>query len=330
MTPWLGRLALPSQCNMNGLDQKVIQEILSRGNLFEVGGCVRDSLLGMRAAEKDHDYLVTGIAFEDLVDLLKRHGHADLVGKSFGVIKFAPRREEEGPPPTFDLALPRREFSTGAGHRDFQVDFDHSLSVEDDLARRDFTINAIARDLRNNTLIDPFDGQGDLKRGVIRMLAPDTFRDDPLRMLRAIQFAARFEFNIEPQTFMAISANANLIGTVTSERIQEELNKLLTKAKKPSRGFMLMRETGLLTHILPELEAGVGVEQPGGYHAYDVFIHSVLTVDHLPPRLHLRLAGLLHDIAKPMCKEVQADRARFYGHDARGARMAEELLTRLR
>ncbi|NIP44572.1 MAG: HDIG domain-containing protein [candidate division Zixibacteria bacterium] len=316
---------------MQGLSKKVVDEILKHGNLYEVGGCVRDSLLGMGIAEKDRDYLVTKVEFEKLVKLLKKHGHVDLVGKSFGVIKFTSSNNGSDHQVTYDIALPRSEFSTGVGHRDFQVDFDHTLPIEEDLKRRDFTINAIARNLRDNELVDPYGGREDLKHGLIRMLAPNTFEDDPLRMLRAVQFAARFEFEIEPQTFEAIRQNAGLISAVSPERIQEELNKLLTRAKKPSKGFILMEQTKLLQVILPELAVGVGVDQPGGYHAHDVFMHSLYTVDELPQdNLELRLAGLLHDIAKPQTKQMRNDKANFYGHDQQGAKMAVEFLQRLR
>jgi putative nucleotidyltransferase with HDIG domain len=315
---------------MQGLSEKVVDEILKQGNLYEVGGCVRDSLLGMGIAEKDRDYLVTKIEFEKLVEVLKKHGHVDLVGKSFGVIKFT-ASNNGAERITYDIALPRSEFSTGIGHRDFKVDFDHTLPIEEDLKRRDFTINAIARNLRDDKLVDPYGGQQDLKHGLIRMLTPNTFEDDPLRMLRAVQFAARFDFEIEPQTFEAIRQNAGLINTVTPERIQEELNKLLTRSKRPSRGFILLDQTNLLKIILPELAVGIGVDQPGGYHAHDVFLHSLYTVDELPQdNLCLRLAGLFHDIAKPHTKRVKDGKAHFYGHDQQGSDIAKEALSRLR
>lgn len=316
---------------MQGLNKNLIDEILQKGNIFEVGGCVRDSLMGLGISEKDRDYLVTRIEFDQLVSILKKYGYVDLVGKSFGVIKFTASPNGDNLTETYDIALPRSEFSTGQGHRDFHVDFDHKLPVEEDLKRRDFTINAIARNLRSGELVDPYGGQEDLKRGLIRMLTSETFSDDPLRMLRAMQFAARFDFQIEPQTFQAIKTNAGLIQTVSPERIQEELNKLLTKSKKPSAGFFLMRDSGLLNYIMPELGAGVDVDQPGGYHAYDVFSHSVYVADQIScGNLTLRLAGLLHDIAKPQTKFVEEGKARFYGHDNQGAKLTEDLLKRLR
>jgi len=317
--------------SMVGLSQNVITEILGAGNIFEVGGCIRDALMGISKAEKDKDYLVTNIPFEQLVSILKKYGQVDLVGKSFGVIKYTTSPNADDRSYTYDIALPRREYSIGSGHRDFRVDFDHTLPVEKDLERRDFTVNAIARNMKTDRLIDPFSGQDDLKRGVIRMLRADTFPDDPLRMLRAVQFASRFEFEIEPQTYQAICENVELITTVSPERIAEELNKLLEKSTRPSVGFMLMKESGLLERIMPEIAGTYNVDQPGGFHAHNVFRHSILTADNLPlDNLALRYAGLLHDIAKPQTKFVEAGLAHFYGHDAQGAEMAENLLTRLR
>ncbi|MBD3383178.1 MAG: HD domain-containing protein [candidate division Zixibacteria bacterium] len=315
---------------MYGLNRAVVDEILEHGNLYEVGGYVRDSLRGVDFPEKDRDYLVTKIEFDRLVRILTGFGQVDLVGRSFGVIKFTASPNGIKNTITYDIALPRSEFSTGSGHRDFKVDFDHKLPIEEDLLRRDFTINAMARDLRTGEILDPFGGGEDLKNGLIRMLRPDTFKDDPLRMMRAIQFAARFEFQIEPQTFAAIVENVDLITTISPERIQEELNKMLTRAQKPSIGFILMKECGMLKKILPELAETVDVDQPGGYHAHDVFTHSINTVDQLKPSLVVRLAGLLHDVAKPPSRTLEGDRAHFYGHEVMGAKMASEVLSRLR
>jgi len=269
---------------------------------------------------------------DELCSLLSHFGKVDLVGKSFGVIKFIPFKKfsEDKEPKTFDIALPRKEYSTGAGHKDFKVDFDHNLKVEDDLYRRDFTINALAYDLHTKKLIDPLKGKKDIKNRLIRMTNPDSFKDDPLRMLRGIQFAARFEFGIEKETYESLCKNAKLINTISAERIQEELNKLLTKAKYPSTGFRLMHKTGLLKEVLPELEACIGVEQPGGYHEYDVFEHTLLTVDSAPRDLVIRLACLFHDISKPQARALTEDGATFYGHEKKGARITKIILQRLR
>lgn len=316
---------------MFGLDPEVIDAITSRGRLYEVGGTVRDSLLNLSVeAVKDRDFLVTGIPYDELFRILKKFGRVDMVGKSFGVIKFLPRDSEAGTAALIDFALPRREISTGTGHRDFSVDYDHTLPVEVDLQRRDFTINAIAREVGTNEFIDPLGGRADLAARKIRYTSANSFIEDPLRMLRAIQFAARFEFEIEPETLASIRENAEMITTISPERIAEELNKLLAKADKPSIGFKLVQETGLLRYILPELQATVGVDQPGPYHAWNVFEHTIYTVDAAPKDLLVRMAALFHDIAKPQAKRLVEGGATFYGHETLGAKFTRRALERLR
>ncbi|PWB75838.1 polynucleotide adenylyltransferase [candidate division GN15 bacterium] len=310
------------------LSQETIDEILRCGRIYEVGGVVRDRFLTQDAPAKDRDYLVTGIHYDELTAILRQFGKVDLVGKSFGVIKFTQRRTNGYH--TFDISLPRREHSTGVGHKDFAVTYDPSIPVEMDLTRRDFTINAMAWALDSNRLVDPLNGMTDLKHRQIRMTSEESFTEDPLRMLRAIQFAARFEFEIEPETFAAITRHATLVATVSAERIAEELNKLLTLAKRPSDGFRLMHQSGLLIQVLPELEACVGVEQPGGYHRYDVFEHILRTIDATQPKLRLRLAALFHDIRKPQHRRLVEDGATFYGHEAGGARTTIDVMNRLR
>jgi tRNA nucleotidyltransferase/poly(A) polymerase len=309
------------------LTRDTVEDILREGRIYEVGGAVRDSLL-KRGKVKDRDYLVTGIPYDNLTRILKNHGRVDLVGKSFGVIKFT--QLIRGAPFTFDIALPRREHSTGAGHKDFAVDFDPFLNVEEDLVRRDFTVNAMALSLDNQELIDPLDGVVDLENRRLRMTSANSFVEDPLRMLRAVQLAARFQFVIEPETFESLRKQASLIRSVSSERIAEELNKLLVRASEPSEGFRLMQTTGLLKEILPELEECVGVEQPGGYHKYDVFEHTLHTVDAARPELRLRMAALFHDITKPAHRRLNGEGATFYGHEMSAARVARAVLSRLR
>lgn len=310
------------------LAPEAISAIASKGRIYEVGGAVRDRFLKRVHDIKDRDYLVTGLPYDELSRLLRRFGRVDLVGRSFGVIKFTQFSDDSSI--TFDISLPRKEFSTGEGHRDFHVAFDPNLPVEVDLERRDFTINAMAVALDDNKLVDPLGGMADLENKLIRMVAPNSFVEDPLRMLRAVQFAARFEFEIEVSTFAAMAEHAHRLSTVSPERIQEELNKLLVKAAKPSIGFQLMQRTGLLPHFFPELEDCVGIDQPGGYHAFNVFEHILYTVDATPPRLRLRLAALFHDIRKPQHKRLVEDGATFYGHEMGGARAAQTVMKRLR
>jgi tRNA nucleotidyltransferase (CCA-adding enzyme) len=309
------------------MSQEAINDILRKGRVYEVGGAVRDRYL-KPSISKDRDYLVTGVPYDDLTGILSRHGRVDLVGKSFGVIKFTQYRKGEAH--TFDISLPRKEFSTGSGHKDFQVSFDPNLPVEDDLVRRDFTINALALSVDTKELVDPLHGLDDIEHRVLRMTSDKSFVDDPLRMLRAVQFAARFSFLIEPKTFASMRAHAGLVATVSAERIAEELTKLLILAERPSEGFRLMHEAGLLEEILPELETCVGVDQPGGFHAYDVFEHTTRAIDACPPKLHMRLAALFHDIRKPQAKRLTETGATFYGHEITGAKTARQVMHRLR
>ncbi|MDP2807031.1 MAG: HDIG domain-containing protein [bacterium] len=330
------------------LSLEIIKAINSAGRLYEVGGAVRDRIrhslepsgnlnpVGFSQFNPDEvDYLVTGIPMNELTRLLKQFGRVELVGRSFGVIKFK-LQTAKGKFKTFDIALPRKEQSTGPGHKDFEVEYDPDIPIEQDLGRRDFTVNAMAFRMQNakckiqNTeLVDTYGGVEDIKNRLIRMVSQNSFAEDPLRMLRACQFAARLGFSVEQNTFKAIKKNAKLISTVSPERVQQELNKMLL-SDQPSIGFWLMQRSGLLKILLPELEQGVDVTQPGGYHRYQVFEHSIKTADFAPKTLELRLAALLHDVAKPCCREAFEGGVHFYGHDKLGAKMAGELLSRLK
>lgn len=225
-----------------------VRSLQQRGaRVYTVGGTVRDELLGH--PRKDLDLLVTGLPQPDLLRCLRPYGRVQLTGRAFGVIKLLPHGWD-GPP--IDVALPRTEISTGIGHRDFEVTFDHTLPVETDLGRRDFTINAMAIDLADGRLLDPFGGYEDLQQRRLRQVSRTAFPEDPLRMLRGIQLAARFALQIEPATRESMQTHAVAITTVAPERIAEELRKLL-QARAPSQGFVLMQEVGLLKHIMPEL-----------------------------------------------------------------------------
>jgi tRNA nucleotidyltransferase (CCA-adding enzyme) len=313
---------------MSEITKPVIDAILTSGNLYEVGGVIRDRLLLHKKPTKDSDYLVTGIPYDELTKILRKFGKVDLVGRSFGVIKFTQTINSQLR--TFDFTLPRKEFSTGVGHKDFVVSFDPSLSVEDDLKRRDFTINALARSMKSGELIDPLGGQKDLENRTLRMVSEKSFEEDPLRMLRAVQFSARFNLIIEKKTLDSLNRHVNLISSISAERISEELNKLLIQAPKPSEGFRLMLHTGLLDKIMPELVLCVGVEQPGGYHKWNVFDHTMEMIDASPPNLKLRLAAIFHDIRKPQHKRIVDDGATFYGHETGGAKTAKEWLKKFR
>jgi len=302
----------------------VLAEAVAPGRLYAVGGRVRDELraaiAGAELPAKDLDYVVTGLPLDRLTERLAKLGRVDLVGAAFAVAKLT------AGPLTVDVALPRRERSTGHGHREFEVQSGPDIPLEDDLARRDFRMNMIARSLPDGTLVDPNGGEADIRARRIDILTPLAFEEDPLRMLRAAQFAARFGYDVSPATVEAMRAAAPLVSTVAPERIHDELVKLLTLAPVPSTGLRLLAETGVLAHVWPELLEGLGVMQ-NEWHAYDVWQHNLATVDATPSGdLVLRLAALLHDVGKPRTK----DGPHFYRHEQVGAEMAVAMLRRLR
>ena len=301
-----------------------LAEALPPGSLFAVGGRVRDELRqgieGIEPAYKDLDYVVTGVSLGQLQERLSKLGRVDLVGSSFAVIKLTAGGA------TVDVALPRRERSVGVGHREFEVESGPEIPLTDDLARRDFRMNMIARAIPAGDLVDPYGGEADIRAKQIDILTAQTFEEDPLRMLRAAQFAARFGYVPTRPTREAMSASATLIETVSAERVAEELTKLLVLAPKPSVGLELLRETGLLARLWPELLEGVDVEQ-NEWHAYDVYRHTLATVDATPPGdLILRLAALFHDVGKPRVK----DGPHFYRHEHVGEGLVRAMLDRFR
>jgi putative nucleotidyltransferase with HDIG domain len=303
---------------------ETLARALPRGSLYAVGGRVRDevraTLEPVEDPAKDLDYVVTGIAAGELRQRLERIGRVDLVGASFAVFKVAIQST------TIDVSLPRRERSRGIAHRDFEVHGGPDVSLEEDLERRDFRMNALARGIPSGEIVDPCDGAADIRARRIDIITDRAFEEDPLRMFRAAQFAARFGYQLTRRALDAMRAAAYLAGSVSGERIAEELTKLLVKAHRPSIGFELLRETGVLAVLAPELVEGVGVEQ-NEWHAYDVWHHAMATVDAAPRGdLVLRLAALLHDVGKPRTKQG----AHFYRHEQVGADMAEGFLRRLR
>lgn len=305
------------------------EEILTAGELYRVGGAVRDRLLGLSDVA-DTDFLVRGIPPPDLESILERHGTWSRVGKAFGVYKFTPR----GTSATVDIVFPRTEWSTGVGHRDFAVTFDWRLPVEADLGRRDFTINAIAERIPGQRLIDPHHGADDVKARILRMIFPRAFEEDALRILRGARFAARFGLSVDPATLSAMTAAAPLLSTLSAERVQDELTKTLAQCEHPSRALDLLHETGALGTWLPEIERCVGVAQ-NEYHPDDVYWHSLKTCDAASrDRLVVRWAALLHDLGKVDTRQVLVEegaaRVVFYGHEVVSAELAERVLARLR
>jgi len=298
--------------------------------IYLVGGAVRDAMLDKPT--KDFDFVVTGVEAADLEKFFSGLGKINLVGKSFGVFKFVP----DGAPEDFeaiDIALPRTEVAgMSGGYQDFEVQSDKNLSIEDDLGRRDFTINAMALDVIDNELIDIFGGIEDLQNKTIRTVGEpeQRFQEDYTRMLRAVRLAGKLEFNIEEKTFQAINRKAEQIKSLPMERINGELVKIVM-ADQAEDGVRLLQGIGLLKQFLPELSAADGVTQ-NRHHIYDVFEHSVRALGagaekHF--KLEVRLAALLHDIGKPQTKEGQGENSTFYNHEIVGAKMAKNILKRL-
>lgn len=214
------------------------------GDLYAVGGIVRDELLGKES--KDLDILITGVPMDKIEQIASKYGKVDAVGKQFGVLKFKPYGYEGE---DIDIAIPRTEKSTGeGGHKGFDVVSDHNLSIEDDLLRRDFKINALAKDL-NGKIIDPYGGLQDIKDKKISMVNPEAFSDDPLRMLRAVNFASRFGFDIDSDTMENIRKNAHKIKEIPPERILIEFDKIIKKGDI-QKGVFLLKQTGLLKNIV--------------------------------------------------------------------------------
>jgi poly(A) polymerase/tRNA nucleotidyltransferase (CCA-adding enzyme) len=303
-------------------------EIVRKGELYRVGGEVRDRLLGLEHVV-DTDYLVRGIEPQTLERILARYGRVALVGKVFGVYHFSP---SDGP--ACDIAFPRTEQSTGPGHRDFAIQTDWRLPVDADLRRRDFTVNAMAERVPTGERIDPFGGEADLRARRLRMIFPEAFVEDPLRILRGARFAARFDLHVDETTSAAMTRAGKLLSTVSAERIQDEFSKMLVQCEKPGDAFDILHRCDGLSAVFPDLERAWGVTQ-NEYHPDDVYWHS-LKVCNAAPRssLLVRWAALLHDLGKVDARQVVHDetgtRVVFYGHESVSAEIAQRVLERLR
>jgi tRNA nucleotidyltransferase (CCA-adding enzyme) len=285
---------------------------------YLVGGAVRDMLLGRGCTDFD-------IATDALPEEVQRMFHRVIpTGIKHGTVTVLFKGVR------FEVTTFRIDQEYRDGRRPAGVIF--TPSIQEDLKRRDFTINAIAYDLTGRRLLDPHHGREDLKRGLIRAIGDplERFREDGLRPVRACRFAAQFGFQIDRPTFDGIRRSLDTVRRVSGERVRDELLRLL-KAPKPSIGFRLMHESGLLGVVIPELEAGAGVEQRE-LHCFDVLEHLLASCDAAPRGKPLvRLAALLHDVGKPDTLEVEADGAlRFHRHELLSADLAERILRRLR
>ena len=291
---------------------------------FLVGGCVRDILLGREPADFD----VTTDARPEQVLQLFPDGLA--VGAQFGVVLISRNASK------VEVAVFRHDVGYSDGRHPDQVVY--AKTPQEDVSRRDFTINGLLMDpLDGNRVLDFVGGRDDLQAGIIRAIGdPERrFAEDKLRMLRAVRFAARFSYRIEEGTYSALCAQAGEIGAVSAERIRDELTRILTQGGA-GRGFVLLEETGLLGHVLPEIACLRGVQQPPEFHPEgDVWTHTLLLLEQLPTGASATLAwgALLHDVGKPSTfapPRGPDDRIRFDGHVEVGTRMAEEIARRLR
>lgn len=303
---------------------KIIKE--NGGRAMLVGGCVRDELMNIEP--KDWDIEVYGIEPTKLKEILQQFGKVDAVGESFTVYKIGQ---------FLDVSLPRRERKVSRGHKGFIVEGDPKMSFEEAAKRRDFTINAIMKDVLTGEIVDIYGGQNDIELKKIRHIADETFVEDSLRVLRAAQFAARFEFEIEAKTIQLCQTID--LTDLPKERIWGELEKLLLKSAKPSIGLKYFYELKITDQLFPELKSLVGVPQEFEWHPEgDVDVHTILVVDEarkliddLPysKQVTVMLGALCHDFGKPSTTQFFDGRWRSHGHDEAGIEPTISFLDKL-
>lgn len=314
--------------NVRPIDQALAIARLVRdrgGRALVVGGYVRDKLLGVNSEEVDIE--VFGIPEHEVRSLLEQIGRVEAVGQHFSVYKIG----------HVDVALPRRESKTGRGHKGFAVTGDPTMSVEEAARRRDFTINAISWDPLTNEHLDPFNGRADLERRLLRVVDPATFGDDSLRVLRALQFAARFGLTADALT-KDICRRIPL-DDLPAERVWGEFAKLLLRAARPSVGFALARDIDVTARLLPEMHALIDCPQEPEWHPEgDVWIHTLMVIDEARKRnddldrarlTTVMLAAVCHDFGKPLTTAVVDGRIRSLAHEEAGVAPATRVLDRL-
>jgi tRNA nucleotidyltransferase (CCA-adding enzyme) len=294
------------------------------GRALVVGGWPRDRLMGRES--KDVDLEVYRIAAASLRALLEPLGRIEAVGESFQVYKV------DG----VDVSLPRRESKTGRGHRGFEVEGDPAMTVEEAARRRDFTVNAIAWDPLTDEYLDPFGGRRDIAGGVLRMVDPQTFADDSLRVLRAVQFAARLEFVVDEPT-RALCRRLPL-DDLPAERVWGEIEKVLF-ARRPSIGFALMADLEVVDKRFPQLRALIGCQQEPEWHPEgDVWIHTLQVIDEArarvddlprPEQVAVMLGAVCHDFGKPATTAFVDGRIRSMDHEEQGVAPATAFLDAL-
>jgi poly(A) polymerase len=306
---------------MNPHARDIVIQLQQAGHIaYFAGGSVRDHLLGVEA--KDYD-IATSARPEEVQQIFPRV--TDLTGKSFGVVRVLVKDE------SYEVATFRQDGLYKDGRRPDSVRY---ATAEEDAQRRDFTVNGLFYDPVAERLIDYVGGEADLRAGIIRAIGnpADRFTEDHLRLLRAVRFATRLYFKIEPKTWEAICEHAPKIRTISAERIRDELNKIFT-ADKPELGLDLLDQSGLLREILPDIASLHGVEQPPQFHPEgDVYKHVRLMLTKIEhPNLELALGVLFHDVGKKPTQTVdETGRIRFNGHESVGAEMTEQIMTGLR
>ncbi len=310
------------------------------GRALLVGGWVRDYVrTGGASASVDYDIECFGLAAEALRALLDQHGAVNAVGEAFTVYKVR-LYDANAKPKRFvvDVSLPRRESKVGRGHRGFVVMGDPFMTIEEAARRRDFTINAIMFDPLTGEFLDPYDGRADLQRGVLRVVDSRTFIEDSLRVLRAVQFAARFEFEIDAATIALCRSIA--LDDLPAERIWAEVEKWLLQARRPSVGWHAARGLGVTEKLWPEIHALIGCPQnPIKHPEGDVFIHTGMVLDEArklvddlshPKKLAVMLGALCHDFGKPAKTMVEDGAVKAAGHEDAGVLLTENWLARLK
>ena len=322
--------------NVKEFSTLIVQTLRQRGfQAYLVGGCVRDLLLGREP--KDYD-VATDAEPSQVVSLFPE---TYAVGAQFGVVlvplpdkgaESVDTPDASSKPHPVEVATFRSDIGYSDGRHPDEVRF--SRDPREDVSRRDFTINGMLLDPVSREVLDFVGGRVDLAAGIVRSIGDpeQRFAEDKLRMLRAVRFAARFEYTIEPATFAAITNLAQQIKVVSRERVRDELTRMLTEGHA-RRAFLLLDESGLLREVLPEIWSMHGVEQPKQFHPEgDVFVHTLLLLENLPFACPPTLAwgALLHDVGKPATFRVAPDRIRFDGHVEVGVKMAEEICKRLR
>jgi len=301
------------------------------GRALIVGGWVRDQLRGRPSKEADVE--IFGVPEDRLPALLAPFGRVEPIGNSFPVYKVVDKTEGI----QIDVTLPRRESKSGRGHKGFIVHGDPTMSIADAARRRDFRVNAIAWDPLTNAIEDPFNGRQDLDRRVLRAVDLTTFGDDSLRVLRAVQFAARFEFALEDET--AALCRTIPLDDLPAERIWGEIEKLLLQAERPSIGFALALDLGVIDRVLPEMSPLVGCAQEPEWHPEgDVWVHTLMVIDQARQRnadldrarlVTIMLGAVCHDLGKPATTAFIDGRIRSLDHEQAGVEPTLRLLDRL-